>query len=358
MSQFLARPPAPGPVPLLIGLQGPPAGGKTVSAHRLAAGMARVYKGRPVIGIDTEAGRMKKYANDFDFLHVDLGPPFKPLRFWQAIDAQLALNPPPAAIIADSLSDEHEGEGGVLEWHDELVAAKTFGDNSQYAWGPPKAERKRLIGRMLRVKVPLIFTFRAREKTEQQDDDRRGREGKKRVVNLGWMPVAPLEIVHALDLMCMLPSRANGVPEWSSDKAGTDFVLKLPDFLRPHVRSGQITEETGEALAKWAAGGWIGQGKTLGAATAAECEALRAEIVALLRRHHPGDTTAAKKARQALLQAHLGASAWKAVEALPVDKLRAGVNDLQLHLEGRPLDRELDDAQAEADEERAAIQAG
>ena len=66
----------------------------------------------------------------------------------------------------------------------------------------------------------MIFTFRAREKTAQ--------EGKK-IINIGWQPVAPLEIVHTLDLTCILPPKADGVPVWKSDKAGEDFIIKLPN---------------------------------------------------------------------------------------------------------------------------------
>lgn len=349
---FIAKPPEAGPVPLLIGLEGPPGGGKTCSGHRLMAGIKRVRKG-PVVVIDTEAGRAKKFKADFDFLHVDFPPPFTPSRFWQAIEEQLHLDP--AAIMIDSGSDEHEGEGGVLEWHDRLVREKAFGDNSQYAWGPPKADRKALIGRMLRVKVPLLWTFRARERTTQEDDP--NRRGKKRVVSMGYVPVAPLEIVHALDLVCLLPARANGVAEWSSQKLGEDFALKLPDYLRPHVQEGQLNEATGEALARWAAGGWATQPGTLGLGTDQEVRSLREEIEALLRRHHQGDSAEAQKSRGSLLRGHLGVSTMREFKALPVHKLREGLNELQLHLEGAPMDREFDDAQAEADEERAAIQA-
>jgi len=359
--EFIARPPEAGPVPLLIGLEGPPGGGKTCSAFRLATGMQRARKG-PIVVIDTEAGRAKKFAADFTFDYVDLSPPFKPLRFWEAIATQLELNPAPAAIVVDSMSDEHEGEGGVLEWHDDLVKAKTFGDNSQYAWGPPKAERKRLIGRILRVKVPLIFTFRAREKTRQEDDP--DRRGKKRVVDLGWVGVAPLEILHALDLVCLLPSRANGVPVWRSDKAGEGFIVKLPDHLVQHVKSGQLNEETGEGLARWAGGGWSSQGKSLGAASEVERQDLLQEVGSLLTGRWPSGSKADKAARgQAIVWAFQVAAgnAWEKVKELPLDRVRSGLDALQRMLEGNPVGRELDDEDAaalEAEQERLALQVG
>lgn len=233
-------------VPLLIGLEGPPAGGKTFSALRLAAGMRRVRPG-PVVLIDTERGRASKYAKDFDFLTVPFDPPFKPTDFLAAIRAQLALKP--ACIIVDSLSDEHEGEGGVLDWHDACVGK--FGGNEHAAWGPPKADRKRLIGGLLQIMTPVILTFRAREKTVQQRDA----SGKKEVVNIGFQPIAPAEIVYALDLVCLLPIRANGVPQWKSDKAGESFMTKLPNYLAPFLKDGvALNEDMGEAFARWAMG--------------------------------------------------------------------------------------------------------
>jgi hypothetical protein len=140
------------------------------------------------------------------------------------------------------MSDEHDA---YLAWHDEMVPS--MGGNEWAAWAKPAAARKKLITGILKIKVPLIFTFRAREKTKQ--------EGRK-VINIGWQPVAPLEIVHTLDLACLLPPRADGVPVWKSEKIGEDFVLKLPNYLAPHIEAGKpLCEEMGAAFARWAAGG-------------------------------------------------------------------------------------------------------
>lgn len=244
---FVAKPAVLGEVPMLIGLVGPPGGGKTWSALRLATGMRRLRPG-PVVLVDTERGRARKYARNFEFLHVPFDPPFKPTDFLQAVRDQLKLNP--AAVIVDSLSDEHEGEGGVIDWHDAMV--EKFKGNEHAAWGPPKADRKRMIAGFLQIVTPLIFTFRAREKTVQQA----GRNGKREVVNIGWQPVAPMEIVHALDLTCLLPPRAEGVPAWRSERVGESFIVKLPEYLKPYIQEGRpLSEDMGEAFARWAQGG-------------------------------------------------------------------------------------------------------
>lgn len=250
---FAAVPAARGEEPLLIGVVGPPGGGKTFSSLRLAKGIQEV-RGGDIVVIDTESGRARKYADQFKFLHVNFEPPHQPHAFLDAIKQQLARNP--ACIIIDSASDEHEGEGGYLEWHDEMVPK--MGGNEWAAWAKPKASRKRLISGMLHIKVPLIFTFRAREKTKANKNG-----AKTEIVNIGWMPVAPLEIVHSLDLTCILPPRADGVAVWESSKIGEDFIIKLPNFLAPFIQQGQALDEaTGRALATWAKGGAVTKSTT------------------------------------------------------------------------------------------------
>lgn len=208
--------------------------------------------------IDTEGGRSRKYSDIIPFKIVELPPNARSDVFLDAINAQLTSKP--AAIIVDSLSDEHEM---YLEWHDEMVPK--MGNNEWAAWAKPKAARKKLISGILKIKVPLIFTFRAREKTKQDVVN-----GKKVVTNIGWQPVAPLEIVHTLDLTCILPPRADGVPVWKSDKIGEDFIIKLPNYLAPFIDAGKpLNEEMGAAFARWAKGESTTPARSAAARTAA-----------------------------------------------------------------------------------------
>lgn len=243
--KFEAKPAVLAEVPLLIGVCGPPGGGKTLSSLRLAKGMQQVRPG-PIVVIDTESGRARKYANQIEFLHVEFDPPFVPEHFLSAVHQQLPANP--AAIIIDSLSDEHVGSGGVLDWHDQEVPR--MGGNEWAAWARPKASRRLMINGFLQIKTPLIFTFRANEKTRLQ----KNAKGRDVPVNIGYQPIAPAEIVYALDLMCILPPRADGVPVWKSDKIGEDFVIKQPNFLKHCFADGALDEATGAKLATWAKG--------------------------------------------------------------------------------------------------------
>jgi len=242
-NKFAAIPAARTEEPLLLGMIGPPGGGKTLSSLRLAKGIQSV-RGGDIVVIDTEGGRSRKYSDQIPFGIVEMSPGSRSGDFLEAIKAQLASKP--AAIIIDSLSDEHEA---YLEWHDEMVPK--MGNNEWAAWAKPKADRKKLISGLLKIKTLMIFTFRAREKTKQDTNS----SGKKIVVNIGWQPVAPLEIVHTLDLTCILPPRADGVPVWHSEKIGEDFIIKLPNYLKPYITEGKpLSEEMGASFARWAQG--------------------------------------------------------------------------------------------------------
>jgi RecA/RadA recombinase len=107
--RFDIRPAVRQKVPLLLGLAGPSGSGKTYSALRLAAGIARVAGGDVVV-IDTENRRAQHYADQFTFQHIDFAPPYGPLDYLAAL--QTAERTRPACIVIDSLSHEHDGEGG------------------------------------------------------------------------------------------------------------------------------------------------------------------------------------------------------------------------------------------------------
>jgi len=241
-------------VPLLVGLMGPPGSGKTYSALTLAEGM-KMVGGSDAVLIDTEGGRSKKYADIFKFKRIDFQAPFKPLDFLAAVREAMKLNP--CAIIIDSMSDEHEGEGGVLDWHDQeldRMAGEDWAKRErvgQAAWIKPKASRRDMMNGLLQIQTPMIMCFRSREKVKQVANDR----GKLVPTNIGYMPIAPFTIVAQMDVTCVLPPKSDGVPVWQSDKVGEDFMIKLPEFFKAIFIDGRpITKETGRALAQWARG--------------------------------------------------------------------------------------------------------
>lgn len=239
-------------VPLLVGLGGASNSGKTYSALRMATGM-REETGGDIFVIDTESRRALHYADKFDFRHVDFREPFSPDDYLAAI--KHCKDRGASIIVVDSASHEHEGPGGVLEWHErelDRMAGNDFKKRDRMtfaAWAKPKAARRRLINTVVQLGVNAIFCFRAKEKLKI----RRGQEPEY----LGWMPISGDEWVFEMTLHCLLYPGSGGVPTWSPEHPGERVMTKLPKQFEDYLlgRRGPIDEEVGRHLAEWAKGG-------------------------------------------------------------------------------------------------------
>lgn len=233
--------------PLLVGLVGPSSSGKTYSALELATGFQRV-NGGDIFVIDTEAGRSLQYADKFRFVHVPFGAPFSPTDYLDVI--KYCVDQGAANIVVDSLSHEHEGPGGVLEWH----ASEMGGNYSKQmlAWAKPKAARRRLINTIMQLNVNFVFCFRAKPKLKLPP---KGAPKGTEPVDLGYMPIGGDEWIYEMTLNMLLLPRANGVPTWASELEGEKAILKLPEQFRSVFESRpQLSRDVGEQLARWAAG--------------------------------------------------------------------------------------------------------
>jgi hypothetical protein len=223
-------------VSLLIALAGPSGSGKTKSALRLAEGMA---DGRPIAFIDTEARRGLHYADAHKFLHVDMRPPFKPERFIEAIRA--AEKSGAAVVIIDSFSHEYDGQGGLIDWADELAER---GVKSPGNWKEPKMAHKRLMNELLQCRASIIFCLRADEKIEIIREG-----GKTQVRPLGWTPICEKRFMYEMTASFTLTADRPGVPNFS-------LPHKLQEQHRSFFPECQfIDEQSGSELAGWAKGG-------------------------------------------------------------------------------------------------------
>lgn len=245
-------------VPLLFGLVGPSGCGKTYSALRLATGMQRVIGGR-IKFIDTESKRALQYADIFDFDHFSFDAPYSSLRYLEVLRAAAET---PGPIIVDSMSHEHEGDGGYIDLHDhEVQRLLGCGFPNQFAaqvpaWSLPAKNRGKLIQGITTTGMNAIFCFRAKEKVSM---DRKDDRGKTQVDNLGWMPIAGDAFVYEMTARAiLLPDMPKGTPQWNPKFPGEVSTCKLPGFFREYLEDPknpkQLTEEIGELLAKWAAG--------------------------------------------------------------------------------------------------------
>ena len=189
--------------------------------------------------IDTEARRGLHYAEEFQFMHADMRPPFAPVRFIEAIRAAEAAGAD--VVIIDSASHEYDGEGGIMDWADRLQAD---GVKGPAAWKDPKAAHKKLMNALLQCRASIIFCLRADEKIEI------ARENGKTVVRpLGWMPICEKRFMFEMTASFTLTPDKPGIPHFD-----------LPHKLQRQHRSmftdtAPIGEESGHALAAWARGG-------------------------------------------------------------------------------------------------------
>ncbi|MDX1527010.1 MAG: hypothetical protein R3337_00195 [Gammaproteobacteria bacterium] len=281
-------------LPLLVGLMGPSNGGKTFSALRLATGIQKV-SGGDIYFIDTEARRSLQYADKFNFRHVPFGAPFGPLDYLAAIHH--CVDRGAGVVIVDSMSHEHEGPGGVLDTHETEVerlskAWKTTRDAVQFpAWGKPKGDRRRLINSILQLQTNFIFCFRAKQKVRMPNRDK----GEKKPQSIGFMPIAGEEFLYEMTVCGLLPPGSQGIPQWHSEHHdGEGLMIKLPAQFANIVTTGsavaQLSEDIGEKMAHWAAGGKLNPREVLAAIAAADtAEQLKAIASANKRKPWSGE---------------------------------------------------------------------
>jgi hypothetical protein len=255
MSPVAFRPARREAIGLLVGFAGASGSGKTFSALRLAKGLSG---GKRFAFIDTENGRALHYADDFDFDHGTLDPPFRPERYLEAV--QGAKEAGYDVIVVDSASHEYSGPGGLQDWAEEELDRLAGSDQgkrqrmSAGSWTKPKTAHARFVSDLLRVHAHIILCFRARQAIEMV------RDGGKTVIRPtqaldsfdGWL----IDTEHKrmplpFELTCsflMLP-----------DQPGVPKPIKLPNRLRPLIPLDRpIGEEVGAELAKWASG--VGEG--------------------------------------------------------------------------------------------------
>jgi hypothetical protein len=233
-------------VPISFGLAGATGSGKTYSALLVATGMRRVLGGQIHV-IDTEAKRAKKYVKDFDFVHVPFVPPHGPLDYLRVF--RQCVDHGASVIVVDSMSHEHEGDGGVAELHLEALRElteqypnSTEKQHNGTAWKMAKRPRRKMITGITGLEIAVIYTFRAQEKLYP--------------VKLGWCPIGGREIFSELDVLGLLPPNADGRVMWSDEPGKRSGMKAIPKHFRALcVQNVQLTEDFGESLARWSLGG-------------------------------------------------------------------------------------------------------
>lgn len=235
----------------VIGIAGPSGGGKSYSALRLARGLSGKD---PFYVIDTENGKSEQlYGDKFQpWICGVMAPPYSPDAYVAAIDA--AISAGAKTVVIDSMSDEWEGPGGICAVQEAYLKEKA-GDNfgrrealKMPSWAFAKEPHKRLVRELRAPRAHLILSMRAQDKIAMVKDEK----GKTQVVPKpsligvnGWEPICE----HRMPFECLASFLL--LP----DKPGVPRPIKLPEPWHSFVNTEEpISEQTGEALAKWAAG--------------------------------------------------------------------------------------------------------
>lgn len=240
---FVFRPAVREHTPLIVGVSGPTKSGKTMSALRLATGIAN---GKDVVMINAEGARGHQYADKFKYLACDITMPYSPERFTEILTEAGKLKP--GCIIIDSASHMHDGPGGLLEYHaSELdrMAGQDYKKRDKCnftAWIKPKGAENKFIYTMLGMDTPIILCFRAKEKLKIVPG--------KEPVDLGWQPIAGERITFETIFTVVLPPHSKGVPDLSISEMREPFDTMIP-------KGKPIDEDLGRKLAEWAKGGQV-----------------------------------------------------------------------------------------------------
>ena len=239
---FTHRHAEPGGRRLRLGIAGPSRSGKTLSSLRIATGMASVI-GKKVFFIDTDNEFALDYAGEFQFEHVDFPPPYTSERYREAID--YCVSQDAGIIVVDQISHEHSGEGGVLQRQEETATAlaekwKTSREKvNMAAWNQAKTiPHGALVSYITRVKQPMIFNFRAKDKIKMVG---------KEIVHMGWQPICTEQFDYEMTAMLMLPPNCKGYPDPQTSE------IRGP-LISAFNLSEQLDEDVGRRLAEWAIG--------------------------------------------------------------------------------------------------------
>lgn len=223
----------------LIGLYAESGAGKTLSALYLARGF--VGPTGKIGMIETESGRGEAHVDSIEggFEVISLRDDFSPRTFGEAFT--LAEKSGWDALIVDSASHEWEGIGGVLHMAAENQAA---GKKGPLVWQAPKIDHQRhFTGRLLQTPIKLVIVC-MRAKYPMHEDQKNGKKE--------WVRSTVLEPKQSEDILFEM-----FVHGWIGRE---DHAFHGTKYTRPElaniIRSGEpISVATGEALAKWAAGG-------------------------------------------------------------------------------------------------------
>jgi len=156
---------------LKVLMAGSSGSGKSYTALRVATGIAQKAGGK-VASIDTENGRIRYYANEFDFDDQQLEAPYTPEKYIEAIED--AIDGEYAVLIIDSISHEWDY---CLDVHSKMPG------NSYTNWAKITPRHNKFMEKVLQAPIHIIATVRGKD--EYLLEDKNGKQVPKKV-GLGY----------------------------------------------------------------------------------------------------------------------------------------------------------------------------
>ena len=251
-------------MPLIVSFAGYSFSGKTRSALLFGHGVSKVVGG-PVFAIDSERARMREHAGVVPFRRVQLDPPFTAGAYLQAIE--YCISKGARAIVIDNMSDEHNGQGGILYQHEEFLEQKA-GDDwsardrwSQAGWAKLKgikSERATMENTIWDMADPskagiaFVMTYRADEKYKPKTRKEKLVDPTKEE-DLKWSIESTTKLFGWSTLRYLLMPGCNGVP-LELGKAANEAerrLMKVGDRFQNVLPKGKpISVEFGEHVAR------------------------------------------------------------------------------------------------------------
>lgn len=225
---------------------GPSGSGKSYTSLLLASHLAG---DEPFGVIDSEDGRARLYADDFNFSQYEMAPPYHPQHYINAIAR--AEEAGIKVLVIDSITPEWDGTGGVKEIVDE--AKGRFGGNQHSAWSVGTPLHNKFIEAILRSKCHIICTARSKTEWMVEEDER----GKKKYIKVGLAPTQRDTIEYEFDLCLLMDMENNGMVSKSHagkiwppgsiiEKPGADLAAQLKKWLGEGAEPSFTPESAGD----------------------------------------------------------------------------------------------------------------
>jgi hypothetical protein len=210
-----------------LALQGPSGSGKTYSSLLLAYGLVGDWN--KIAVIDTENNSSHLYSHLGSYNVLSLSEPFSPENYISAIE--VCEKAGMKVIVVDSISQEWEGSGGIIETHGNMVG------NSFSNWNKVTPRHNAFVQKILQSPCHIIATIRSKQDYVLTD-----KNGKMVPEKVGLKGVTRDGMDYEFTLVLDLDIKHHATA--SKDRTGL-FTNPLP-FL--------ISESTGNKIKIWCQG--------------------------------------------------------------------------------------------------------